>query len=167
MKIIHEFFPILFSTSSTTSSSTSIRVTNPAPDGGRAQVANNASGGGQGFVHVGNYPLSLFYLRSCLLLSMRSMHFRDIAVSHLSQLLQRGEIPQWSSATRFWTRNENWPGWVRRRACHTRHGRAAASEKPLAVLGSQTSGVTGQLTSYPRCQILPRCMYRINCNRCL
>ena len=42
-------------------------------------------------------------------LACAAIHFRGIDVPHLSQPSQRGEIPQWSLATRFWTHNENWP----------------------------------------------------------
>ena len=61
-------------------------------------------------------------------LACAAIQFRGIDVPHLSQPSQRGEIPQWSLATRFWTHNENWPSWVRRR------GSAAAWQKPLDFL---------------------------------
>ena len=67
--------------------------------------------GGQSFVHVGSYPQSLLHLRNFLPASACARcHFRGIDVSHLSQLRQRGDIPQWSLATRFLTRNGNSPG---------------------------------------------------------
>ena len=99
----------------------------------------------QGFVHVESNPQTLFHLRNFLPASQHALHaifeVFTCLTRHNCLNAERSRCGRWHRD--FW-HNENLPSRVHRYVCHTRHGRAAASEKPLAVLGSRTSGVIDQ-----------------------